>query len=101
MLFEAIKYNGNGVQVTAGASSANVAIPQTANGKTARYVGVQTLNQTYAYVKFGPTAAVAATTGDFPVSSNELRIFDVSGHSFVAFIQETAAAKLNICPIEF
>jgi hypothetical protein len=62
---------------------------------------VQTVGTTYAYVKFGPTNTVAATVGDFPVSSNELRIFDVTGQSFMAYIQETAAAKINLCPIEF
>jgi len=101
MQFEAINYLGGGVQVVSGAVSATVALPQTASGKTARFVGVQTVNQSYAYVKFGPTNAVAASASDFPVSSNELRIFDVSGQSFMAFIQETAGAKINLCPIEF
>jgi hypothetical protein len=101
MQFEAITYLGGGTQVVAGPASANVAIPTTASGKTARFVGVQTVGATFAYVKFGPTNAVAATAGDFPISSNELRIFDVSGQSFMAYIQETAGAKVNLCPIEF
>ncbi|HZS83829.1 MAG TPA: hypothetical protein VFA50_13220 [Stellaceae bacterium] len=101
MRFEAISYPGGGVQVVSGATSATVAIPQTTSGKTARFVGVQTVGQTYAYVKFGPTNTVTATANDFPVTSNELRIFDVGGQSFMAFIQETAGAKINLCPIEF
>ena len=101
MQFEAITYVGGGTQVVAGGSSANVAIPTTASGKTARFVAVQTVGTTYAYVKFGPTNAVTATASDFPVSSNELRIFDVMGQSYVAYIQETAGAKINICPVEF
>jgi hypothetical protein len=101
MQFEAVTYIGGGTQVTAAATSANVAIPTTTSGKTARFVAVQTVGTTYAYVKFGPTNTVAATVGDFPVSSNELRIFDVTGQSFMAYIQETAAAKINLCPIEF
>ena len=44
---------------------------------------------------------MTARTGDFPISSNELRIFDVTGQSFMAYIQETAGAKINLCPIEF
>jgi hypothetical protein len=101
MQFEAITYLGGGTQVVAGASSANVAIPTTASGKTARFVAVQTVGTTYAYVKFGPTNTVAASASDFPVSSNELRIFDVSGQSFMAYVQESAGAKINLCPIEF
>jgi hypothetical protein len=101
MQFEAITYIGGGTQVTSGAASANVAIPTTTSGKTARFVAVQTVGTTYAYVKFGPTNTVTATASDFPVSSNELRIFDVTGQSFMAYIQETASAKINICPIEF
>jgi hypothetical protein len=101
MQFEAITYVGGGTQVVAGAASANVAIPTTTSGKTARFVAVQTVNASFAYVKFGPTNTVAATVNDFPISSNEMRIFDVMGQSFMAFIQETAAAKINICPIEF
>ncbi len=101
MQFEAITYIGGGTQVVAGASTANVAIPTTASGKTARFVAVQTVGATFAYVKFGPTNTVTAGAGDFPISSNELRIFDVTGQSYMAFIQETAGAKINLCPIEF
>ncbi len=101
MQFEAITYSGGGTQVTSGASSANVAIPTTASGKTARFVAVQTVGATFAYVKFGPTNTVAASANDFPISSNELRIFDVAGQSFMAYVQETAGAKINLCPIEF
>jgi hypothetical protein len=101
MQFEAITYLGGGTQVVAGASSANVAIPTTASGKTARFVAVQTVGTTYAYVKFGPTNSVTASANDFPVSSNELRIFDVAGQSFMAYVQESAGAKINLCPIEF
>ena len=101
MQFEAVTYIAGGTQVVAGASSASVAIPTTTNGKTARFVGVQTVGTTYAYVKFGPTGAVTASVNDFPISSNELRIFDVTGQSFVAYVQETAGAKINLCPIEF
>jgi len=101
MKFDAVTYIGGGTQVTAAGTSANVALPTTMSGKTARFVAVQTVGASYAYVKFGPANAVAATTGDFPVSSNELRIFDVSGQSYMAYIQETASAKINLCPIEF
>jgi hypothetical protein len=101
MKFEAITYIGGGTQVVAGASSTNVAIPTTANGKTARFVAVQTVGATFAYVKFGPTNAVAASANDFPVGSSEPRIFDVGGQSFMAYVQETAGAKINLCPIEF
>ena len=101
MQFEAITYIGGGAQVVAGAATANVAIPATTSGKTARFVAVQTVGATYAYIKFGPTNTVTASVSDFPISSNELRIFDVSGQSFMAYIQETAGAKVNLCPIEF
>jgi hypothetical protein len=101
MQFEAITYSGGGTQVTAGAASAAVALPVTDSGKTARFVAVQTVGTTYAYVKFGPTNSVTASANDFPVSSNELRIFDVSGQSFMAYVQESAGAKINLCPIEF
>jgi hypothetical protein len=102
MHFEAITYAGGGAQVTAGASSANVAIPQTASGKTARFVGVQAATVTgVAYVKFGKDNTVAATSADVPITANELRIFNVTGQSYMAYIQETTGPKLNIFPIEF
>ena len=101
MQFEAITYIGGGTQVVAGVASANVAIPTTASGKTARFVAVQSVGATFGYVKFGPTNTVTASANDFPISSNELRIFDVTGQSFMAYIQETAGAKINLCPIEF
>jgi len=101
MQFEAITYAGGGVQVTAGAASANVALPQTTSGKTARYIGVQTVAGTYAYVKFGKDNTVTASSADAPVTSNEMRIFNVTGQSYIAYIQDTAAAKINIIPIEF
>ena len=100
MQCDAISYAGGGVQVTAGAASATVAIPKTASGKTARYVAVQTVGGTYAYVKFGPTSAVTASAGDFPVGSARAQIFDVAGQSFMAYLQESAGAKITLAPVE-
>lgn len=102
MDFDAITYAGGGVQVTAGASSANVALPTTTSGKTARFVGIMSATGSgYAYVKFGKDNTVTASASDVPINANEMKIFNVTGQSYMAYIQESTAPKINVIPIEF
>jgi len=44
--------------------------------------------------------AVTASAGDFPVGSARPQIFDVAGQSYMAYLQETAGAKISLAPVE-
>ncbi len=89
--------NATGVQVTSGASSARTAIPAAADGNTARHVRVQALAS--AYVR-PCNSTGAASANDILVTANEQVILNVQGFTHIAYIQETAAAKINITPLE-
>ena len=101
LLDDAFTYVGNGVQVTSGAASATQAIPLTANGIKARYclcicpVG-------YLYIKPVITSG-SATVNDVPVVSTGTIgvILNTTQFTHIAYIQGSAAAPLNIIPIEF
>lgn len=97
----AFTYNGNGVQVTSGAASAIVAIPNTADGNKARYV-LLVCPTGYVYVKPVITSG-AATANDIPIvstGSTEI-IISTKQYTHIAYIQGSAAAPLNIIPLEF
>lgn len=96
--FSAITVAAAGTTVTSGASSANVAIPNAADGNRARFVRIQATG--FAYVKPG-TSGVTATANDLMVSANETVILSVKPFTHIAYLQETAAAKVNIAPVEF
>ncbi len=89
--------NASGVQVTSGAASARVAIPNAADGNPARHLRVQALAT--AYVR-PCNSSGAATANDILVTPNEQVILNVQGFTHVAYIQETATAKINLSPLE-
>ncbi|WP_442498790.1 hypothetical protein [Methylobacter sp. sgz302048] len=98
---EAIKITATGITVTTGAASAATAIPNTASGKTARIVRVICpVPSAYAYIKPG-TSTTTATADCIAVTANEQLILDVNGCTHIAHIQGSAAAKINIVPIEW
>ena len=89
--------NATGVQVTSSGSSARVAIPNAADGNPARHLRVQALAT--AYVRPCNSTGVA-TANDILVTPNEQVILNVQGFTHIAYIQETASAKINITPLE-
>ena len=95
--FEAFQVNATGAQVTTGAASARVAIPTNAAGKACKHVRLQSTGN--CYVRPGD-ASVTATANDILLSPNNHLILAVAGFSNIAYLQETAAAKLNITPLE-
>ena len=86
-----------GVQVTTGAASATVTIPNAASGVQARYIRLQSTGN--CYVKVGQ-AGITCTVNDCLLSPNESLVLNVNGCTTLAHLQETAAAKLNITPLE-
>ena len=87
-----------GVQVTTGAASARQAIPNNASAGVAKYVFVSALSGA-AYVRPGDSSVVA-TANDLPVVLSQGIVLNVTGMTHIAYIQETAAVKLNIVPLE-
>lgn len=100
MNFHAITYAGNGVQVTSGAASANTAVPNTANGVKARYCAL-VCPSGYVYVSIGQASA-AATANDLPIVAGQPPVIvSTQQYAKIAYIQGSAAALLNIIPVEF
>ncbi|MGJ0430872.1 hypothetical protein [Methylobacter sp.] len=98
---EAIKITAIGITVTTGATSVVQAIPTNAAGQTARVVRVICpVPSAYAYILPGPSTATA-TANCIAVTANEQLILDVTGCTHIAHIQGSAAAKINIIPIEW
>ena len=86
-----------GVQVTAGAASANVAIPNDASGVRARYVRI--LANGNCYIRPGQSAVVA-TVNDFYLNPNEGVVLNVLGHTHIAYLQDGASRTINMSPLE-
>lgn len=78
--------------------SANAAIPNNASGKAPGYVRVQVSN--FAYIKFGIGSGTTATTNDILLSPNEPEVFQVSGNTYIAGIQQSVAGVVNITALE-
>lgn len=94
---DAYQVGATGNTVTSGAGSANITIPNTVNGVRARFVRLQVTGNLY--VKFG-LAGVVATTNDMLLSPNFDVIVSCYAFTTIAYIQEAAASKLNITPLE-
>ena len=89
--------NAAGVQVTSAGASARVAIPNAADGNPARHLRIQALAT--AYVR--PCNSTGnATANDILVTPNEQVILNVQGFTHVAYLQETASAKISLTPLE-
>jgi hypothetical protein len=86
-----------GALVTSGAASAEVAIPNNTDGATARYVRIAATGT--CHVK--PVATgTAATTNDILVGPGDAVFLNVQGFTHIAYIQQAAASKLVITPVE-
>jgi hypothetical protein len=95
--FDFLSVNATGVQVTSGAASAVVALPANAATRAPKHVRIQANG--YAYIRPG-TAGTTATVNDIMVSGSQDLIIYVGGFTHIAYLQETAAAKINITPLE-
>ena len=96
--FNAIAVAATGTTVTSGAASASVAIPNAADGNRARFVRIQATG--LAHVKPGGSG-VACTADDMMVSAGESVILSVKPFTHIAYLEESAGAKLTITPVEF
>lgn len=94
---QALTVAASGVQVTAGASSAVVAIPNDAQGVRARRVRLLATGTLYVRPGFSGTTCTAS---DILLGPNEAVVLEVKAFTHIAYLQEAAAPKLNITPIE-
>ena len=86
-----------GTTVTAGATTARVAIPVAASGDAPMVVRIVATG--FVYVKPG-SSTVTATINDRLVSPYQVEVLGVGGCTNIAYIQETPGSKINICPLE-
>jgi hypothetical protein len=96
-LDDLLSVNATGTQVTSSGSSQVVAIPNAADGNRARFARLQSTGN--AYVRPG-TSGTTCTVNDILLSPNEALLLNLQGFTHIAYLQETAAAKINISPIE-
>ena len=97
-------YQGGPVTITqtgftaaTGAASASTALPNDSAGNRPRYIRVAGINE--CYVKLGG-AGVTATANDTLIQPADSVIMAVSGATTIAYIQGTAAGKVNVVPLE-
>lgn len=97
-------YNGGPMMITAvgftaatAATSARTAIPVNSAGEIPRYIRIAGINE--CYVKLG-SSTVVATANDILIQPADSTILAVSGATNVAYIQGTAAGKVNVVPLE-
>lgn len=86
-----------GFTAATGAASARTAIPTDSAGNLPRYIRVAGINE--CYVKIGG-GAVTATTNDVLIQPADSAIMSVNGQTNIAYIQGTAAGKINVVPLE-
>jgi len=96
--FDSLTIGATGVQVTAGASSATVAIPNDAQGNRARVVRLQSTGNAYVRPGFSGTTC---TVNDALLGANQALVLNVKPFTHIAYLQETAGAKISIVPVEF
>ena len=86
-----------GALVTSGGTSAEVAIPNSTDGATAKYIRIAALAA--AHVKPVLTGT-AATTNDILVQPGDAVFMNVQGFTHIAYIQNASGAKIVITPLE-
>lgn len=86
-----------GFTAATGAATARTAIPTDSAGNLPRYIRVAAINESY--VKLG-SSSVNATTNDVLIQPADAAIFPVNGATHIAYIQGTAAGKVNVVPLE-
>jgi hypothetical protein len=86
-----------GTQVTTGGASVATAIPNNASAVIAKYVRLTSTTQ--CYVKPGFVGSTC-TVNDALITAGESLILNVHGYTHICHLQETAACKLTITPLE-
>jgi len=87
-----------GASITTGAASARVALPVCQSQEVPRYIRVSAINA--CYVRMG-TSTVVATSTDTLVQPADAVVMQVpQGTTHMAAIQDSAAGKVNIVPLE-
>jgi hypothetical protein len=93
-----IAVNAVGTTITTSGTSASATIPNDASGNIPRYVRVSATAA--AYVKIGVSSATA-TTNDILVQPADAIILEIpSGVTKIAAIQDSAAGKVNVVPLD-
>ena len=87
-----------GKTVTSGGTTANTAIPNDSNGTVARAVLLTSTGTVH--VKAGIDNSVTATADDLMIGTTPVAVM-TRGMAYLAYIQESTAAKLNIAPLEY
>lgn len=99
MYDDALQIFNDGATIATSATSARVALPTNSAGIAARIVRVSALNA--CYCKFGDVTVVA-TANNILVQPADAALLTVpKGATHIAGIQEAAAGKINIQPIEY
>lgn len=86
-----------GFTAATGAASARTAIPTDSAGNLPRYIRVAGINE--CYVKVG-NSGVTATANDILIQPADSTILTVNQQTHIAYIQGTAAGKVNVVPLE-
>lgn len=87
-----------GISITTSGASASATIPNNSSGNLPRYVRIAATAA--AYVRFDKTTATAVTT-DMLVQPGDSQILAVpAGCDKVAAIQDAAAGKVQVSPLE-
>ena len=98
MIGTSVQILGTGVTVVSGAATTSVALPTDNSGvNKARFIRLQATG--FVYIRVG-NSAVTVTTNDTMISANEAVWLNVTGCTNLAYLQETAGAKLSIAPVE-
>lgn len=98
---EAKSVGAAGTTVTSGAASANASLPTDAAGRNPK-ICLFTCNSAGGslYVKIGQ-AGLTATANDIAITFGAPQVLKTVGCTTFAYIQEVAASKLNVIPLEF
>lgn len=92
-----ITVTATGVNITTSGTSASATIPNDSAGNIPRYIRIAATAA--AYVRIGKTSATAVTT-DMLIQPADAVIIATDGCDKVAAIQEVAAGKVSVTPLE-
>ena len=90
-----------GVNLTAGVATSSAALPVNSAGATAKYVRVAMPAGTAAHVRLGASGVTAAATDTLIAGGYPGTVFDASGCTHIACIQEGTGGQVNVVPLEW
>lgn len=98
MIGTSVQILGTGATVVSSGVAQTLVLPNDNSGvNKARFVRLQANG--FMYIRVG-NSAVTVTTNDMMISANEAVWLNVTGCTNLAYLQETAGAKLSIAPVE-